>query len=118
VLCFACVAFALAGVDLMHFVVALFTLGVGWNFLYIGGTTLLTQAYRPEEKTAAQGALDFCVYASMTLTSVGAGALVTNIGGWQWLNVGALLPLVVIALALGWLTILRVRAPRAGASVG
>jgi fucose permease len=47
-----CVMVALSGVDLMQFLVALFVLGVGWNFLYTGGTTLFTQTYRPEEKNA------------------------------------------------------------------
>ncbi|HSM21563.1 MAG TPA: MFS transporter, partial [Rubrivivax sp.] len=50
VLNFACVAIALSGVDLMQFLAALFLLGVGWNFLYTGATTLLTTTYRPEEK--------------------------------------------------------------------
>ena len=50
-----CVAVALSGVDLMHFLGALFALGVGWNFLYIGGTTLLTETYRPEESTTRPG---------------------------------------------------------------
>ena len=79
-----CVAFALAGQDLPHFLGALLLLGVGWNFLYIGGTTLFTQAYRPEEKTRAQGLLDTGVYATMTITSFSSGALVTT-GGWQWI---------------------------------
>jgi MFS family permease len=64
-----CVAFALSGVDLMQFLVALMALGVGWNFLYTGGTTLVTETYRPEEKNRAQGAMDFCVFTTMTVTS-------------------------------------------------
>ena len=50
-----CIAVALSGVELEHFLVALFTLGVGWNFLFIGGTSLVTTAYRPEEKTTRAG---------------------------------------------------------------
>lgn len=96
---FGCVAFALSGQDLGHFVGALLLLGVGWNFLYIGGTTLFTQAYRPEEKTRAQGLLDTGVYATMTLTSFSSGALVTT-GGWQWMNWASLAPLGLCALAL------------------
>ena len=97
-----CVAIALAGVDLMHFLAALVTLGLGWNFLYIGGTTLATEAYRPEERTTAQAAVDFCVYATMTFTSFGSGALVTT-GGWQAMNLGSLLPLALLAAALAWI---------------
>jgi MFS family permease len=98
----ACVAFALSGTDLMHFIGALFVLGVGWNFLYIGGSTLLTETYRPEERTTAQGAMDFWVYSTMTLTSFSSGALVTT-GGWSSMNLGSLLPLGLLGLALLWL---------------
>ena len=77
-------------------------LGIGWNFLYVGATTLFTEAYRPEEKTTAQAAMDFCVYTTMALTSFGSGALITT-QGWSWLNIGALLPVVAIAAALVWL---------------
>ncbi|HMW24145.1 MAG TPA: MFS transporter [Burkholderiaceae bacterium] len=97
-----CVAIALSGVDLMHFLAALITLGVGWNFLYLGGTTLATETYRPEERTTAQAAVDFCVYATMTFTSFGSGALVTT-GGWQAMNLGSLLPLALLAAALAWI---------------
>lgn len=99
-----CVAIALAGVDLMHFLAALVTLGLGWNFLYIGGTTLFTQAYRPEEKTRAQGLLDTGVYATMTVTSFSSGALVTT-GGWQWMNWASLVPIALCALALAGLAL-------------
>ena len=99
---FVCVAIALNGVDLMHFLSALIVLGVGWNFLFIGGTTLATQAYRPEERTTAQAAVDFCVYTTMTLTAFGSGALVTS-GGWQAMNWGTMLPLALLAGALAWL---------------
>jgi MFS family permease len=97
-----CVAFALSGQDRGHFLGALLLLGVGWNFLYIGGTTLFTQAYRLEEKTRAQGLMDTGVYATMTLTSFSSGALVT-IGGWQWMNLASLLPIGLCALALAYL---------------
>ncbi|WP_457418408.1 MFS transporter [Roseateles sp. P5_E7] len=97
-----CVAFALSGQDLDHFLGALLLLGIGWNFLYIGGTTLFTQAYRPEEKTRAQGLMDTGVYATMSLTAFSSGALVTT-GGWQWMNWASLVPIALCAAALGWL---------------
>jgi len=105
-LCMLCVLIALNGVDLMHFMAALFALGLGWNFLYIGGTTLATEAYRPEERTTAQAAVDFCVYATMTLTAFGSGALVTT-GGWTAMNLGSLLPLSLLGMALLWLALVR-----------
>ncbi|MFT7722117.1 MAG: MFS transporter [Roseateles sp.] len=107
-----CVAFALSGQDLPHFLGALLLLGVGWNFLYIGGTTLFTQAYRPEEKTRAQGLMDTGVYAVMTLTSFSSGALVTS-GGWQWMNWASLVPIGLCAAALAGLA-WRQRASAAG----
>ena len=98
----ACVAIALSGVELHRFLIALFLLGVGWNFLFTGSTTLALQAYRPEEKDRAQAAINFCVFATMALTSFASGALVTT-QGWQWLNLGSLLPLALTAMALIWL---------------
>jgi MFS family permease len=106
---FACVLIALSGVDLMHFLAALITLGVGWKFLFIGGTTLATESYRPEERTTAQAAVDFCVYTTMTFTAFGSGALVTT-GGWQAMNLGALLPLALLGSALLWLALRQRRA--------
>ena len=97
-----CVAIALSGVDLQQFLVALFALGVGWNFLFTGSTTLALTAYRPEEKDRAQAAINFCVFATMAFTSFASGALVTT-QGWRWLNLGSLPVLVVIAGALAWL---------------
>ena len=97
-----CVAVALSGVDLMQFLVALFALGVGWNFLYTGGTTLFTQAYRPEEKNRAQGMMDFCVFSTMAVSSFASGALITT-QGWQWLNLGSLVPIALVAWALVWM---------------
>ena len=109
VLNFACVAVALSGVDLMQFLVALFVLGVGWNFLYTGGSTLLTQTYRPEEKNKAQGAMDLCVFSTMALSSFASGALITT-QGWTWLNLGSLLPIGVVGAMLVWLAYRRRKA--------
>ena len=106
VLNFICIAVALSGVDVMQFLVALAMLGLGWNFLYIGGTTLFTEAYRPEEKTTAQAAMDFCVFSTMTITSFASGALITT-QGWTWLNVGSLVPVSFTAVALTWLAMRR-----------
>ncbi|HRD98387.1 MAG TPA: MFS transporter [Rubrivivax sp.] len=104
-----CVAVALSGVDLMEFLVALFALGVGWNFLYTGGTTLFTQCYRPEEKNRAQGVMDSCVFGTMAISSFSSGALVTT-QGWRWLNLGSLVPIVLVMAALLWLAAQRKRA--------
>jgi MFS family permease len=105
----ACVVVALSGVDVMQFSVALFLLGVGWNFLFTGGTSLSMQAYAPHEKDRAQAVINFAVFAVMALTSFASGALVTT-RGWFWLNALSLLPLGATGLMLWWL---HVRSPQA-----
>ena len=110
-----CVAVALSGVELMQFLVALFALGIGWNFLFVGGTTLLTRAYAPEEKNRAQGLMDTAVFWTMAVSSFSSGALITT-QGWTWLNLGSLLPLTVVAAALVWLYVSQRRAMPAAAA--
>ena len=100
----ACIAVALAGADLQQFLIALFVLGVGWNFLFTGSTTLSLQAYRPEERDRAQAAINFCVFTVMALTSFASGALVTT-QGWTLLNLGSLLPVALTAMALAWFAV-------------
>ena len=102
----ACIAVALSGTELGQFLVALFLLGVGWNFLFTGSTTLSMRAYRPEEKNRAQGAINFFVFATMAFTSFASGALVTT-QGWTWLNWGSLLPVAITGAGLLWLRLLR-----------
>jgi MFS family permease len=97
-----CIAIALSGVELRQFLIALLLLGVGWNFLFTGSTTLSLQTYTPIEKDRAQGALNFFVFATTAVTSFASGALVTT-QGWQLLNLGSLLPVAAAGLALLWL---------------
>jgi len=106
----ACVAVALMGVELHHFGIALFMLGVGWNFLFTGGTTLAMTAYRPEEKDRAQAAINFCVFATLALSAFSSGVLVTT-QGWTLLNAGSLVPIAVTGIALTWLALQRRRPP-------
>jgi MFS family permease len=108
----ACIAIALTGVDLHQFLIALFLLGVGWNFLFTGSTTLSLQAYRPEEKDRAQAAINFFVFATMAVTSFASGALVTT-QGWALLNLGSLIPVALTGGALLWLAAVRRRAHNA-----
>lgn len=92
---------ALRGNEMMHFLVALTLVGVGWNFMYTGGTTLLTEAYAPAEKARTQGANDFIMFATMALSSFSAGALLSSTG-WQIMNWAVLPFLALVALAVGW----------------
>ena len=80
------------------------------RFDFTGSTALALTAYRPEEKDRAQAAINFCVFATMALTSFASGALITT-QGWTWLNLGSIVPVLLIAAALGWLAL----RPRAGA---
>ena len=101
---FACVAVALSGVALHQFGIALFLLGVGWNFLFTGATTLSLTAYAAEEKDRAQAALNFFIFATLACTSFASGVLVTT-QGWTWLNLGSLLPLALVGAGLLWLAL-------------
>jgi MFS family permease len=107
-----CVMVALSGVELHHFEIALFLLGVGWNFLFTASTALSLTTYRPEERDKAQGALNFCVFAVMAVSSFASGVLVTS-QGWAWLNLGSLLPLGLTGAGLLWLTLQRRATPAA-----
>lgn len=98
----ACIGVALSGIQLQQFLVALFLLGVGWNFLFTGSTTLSLAAYTDEERDRAQGALNFFVFATLALSSFASGVLVTT-SGWTLLNYGSLLPVALTGAALLWL---------------
>lgn len=100
VLLLACTVVALTGVEISRFAVAMILLGVGWNFLYTSGSTLLTTRYRPAEKNRVQGFTDFCVFSVMVTSSAASGAmLITN--GWNWLNLLSL-PFPVLVLIAIW----------------
>jgi len=101
-----CIAVALNGEDLTHFTIALFVLGVGWNFLFTGSTTLSLEAYTAAEKDKAQGAINFVTFLLMALSSFASGALI-NTHGWAWLNMGAAVPVVITGAGLWWLSLQR-----------
>jgi MFS family permease len=101
-----CVVIGLSGQTVMHFTWALALLGVGWNFLFTGATSLAVQNYRAEEKDRAQACINFFVFATMAVTSFASGALVTS-QGWNMLNWGSVPPLVLTGMALVWLGLRR-----------
>lgn len=104
-----CVGIALAGVAVANFWFALLLLGIGWNFLYIGGTTLLTETYRPSEKAKAQGANDLAIFLVMASSSSASGILLDR-NGWEMLNYLAIPFIAAIVLGLAWLMASRRRA--------
>lgn len=101
-LLYAVVAIALSGISVPHFWLALVLLGIGWNFLYIGGTTLLTDACSPAERAKTQGANDSIIFLTMMVTSFGSGVLI-DAKGWEVLNWLALPFITVAAAAVLWL---------------
>ena len=100
----ACIGVALAGVAVANFWWALVLLGVGWNFLYIGATALLTETYRPEERAKAQGLNEFAVFAMMAISSFSSGMIVTN-AGWERVNHAAAPLIAIVIMSLGYLFI-------------
>lgn len=100
----ASVIIALSGGEVAQFWWALVLNGVGWNFLYVGGTTLLTETYRPEEKAKVQGANDLLIFATMAISSFFSGLIITT-AGWGAVNLSAL-PLVgIVIVAIAWLAL-------------
>jgi MFS family permease len=108
------IGIALSGVSVAHFWWSLVLLGVGWNFLYIGGTTLLTETYRPEERAKAQGANDQAIFIMMALSSFSSGVTVTS-AGWARVNLFALPLIALVAAAIVWFAV-RERARRPAAA--
>jgi predicted MFS family arabinose efflux permease len=90
------VVLAVSGVEFMHFLSALILLGVGWNFAFIGGTALLTQAYRPGEQMKVQAVNEFAVFGLVAVATLSAGWLYDRFG-WVTLNL-AVVPLLLAAL--------------------
>ena len=95
------IGIALSGISIAHFWVALVALGLGWNFLYIGGTTLLTDTYRPEERAKAQGTNDQAIFIMMAISSFTSGLTVTS-SGWERVNLFALPLVALVAAAIVW----------------
>lgn len=94
----AAAAAGLAGISFGHFAVNLILLGLGWNFGFIGGTTLLTECYRPAEREKVQGLNDFAVFGTVAVASLSSGKLLDWFG-WASVNI-AVLPTVALALSL------------------
>jgi MFS family permease len=97
-----CALINLNGTSLQHFEAALILLGVGWNFLYIGATTLLTETYSSNERSKAQGMNDTFVFATLTVTSLASGASVDHFG-WQTINLYSIPAVLAVCLGLVWL---------------
>lgn len=94
-----CIVINLHGLTHFHFLLALFLLGVGWNFMFISATQMVSKTYRNNEKAKTQAANEFLVFSMVTLSSLSAGWLESSIG-WQTLNLISLVPLAFIIISL------------------
>ena len=96
-----CLAVDLSGVAVVNFWIGLALLGVGWNFMFVGATTLLTETYRPEERAKVQAINDFCIFSASATAAFSAGALQFHVG-WAAMNWGVapLIGVTLVALLL------------------
>ncbi len=107
-----CVGIAVAGVDVMNFWLALLLLGVGWNFMFVGATTLLTESYTTAERAKVQGVNDAAIFLTMVVSSLSSGALFSY-QGWLTMNLSALPFLALAGAGLIWLALRHRPAARA-----
>jgi MFS family permease len=99
----ACGVIAVAGVELANFYWGLFALGVGWNFGFIGATSLLSTAHTSEERAKVQGLNDFLVFGLVAFASFSSGALL-HLYGWPAVQFAMIPALTVAAVSLAWLS--------------
>ena len=97
----AMVAVGFLGREVLHYGVSMVALGIGWNFLFIGGTTLLASAHRPAEKFRAQAVNDFSVFGLSAIGSLSAGAVI-QLFGWNAVLWASIPPVVVTMAVLIW----------------
>lgn len=107
ILNFICLGVGLSGQDLMgNFWVSLVLLGVGWNFMFVGATTFLTENYRPSEQARVQAINEFCVFGTVAIASLSAGTIYAG-SGWVTLLYSAALPLGLVLLIVATFAIRR-----------
>jgi predicted MFS family arabinose efflux permease len=99
---------AISGITVAHFWSALVLLGIGWNFAFIGATTMVTECHRPEERTRVQSFNDFLVFGSMAVSSFSSGQLLETVG-WAAIN-EVVIPVVIVVFALLMWVRMRTRA--------
>lgn len=105
VLALICMLVNLNGHTVTHFWIALVALGLSWNFLFIGASTLLTETYSKEETAKSQAFNDFMVFSMVTVASLSSGFFI-NTFGWKSVNYSALIFVFVIAASLAWLVMM------------
>lgn len=97
---------AVSATEFWGYWLALATLGLGWNFLFIGGTSLVARVAEPEERGRVQGLADLTTMTTVAVASLSAGAIHSQLG-WHAVSLAALGPVLVVTLALIWLSVAR-----------
>jgi MFS family permease len=105
---FTCVVINFIGHELNHYWASLALLGICWNFLFVGGTTLLTETYQANEKAKVQGLNDFFVFSSAAFASLSAGYIQFNFG-WDMVNLGVIPVLSIILISIVWAKLTQTR---------
>lgn len=103
---------SLVGSTIVHFWVALVLLGLGWNFLFIGGSTLLATLHTEAERGMVQGVNDLVIFAMVTMGSLMAGTLLHHLG-WETMNLLMLLPIGIVVVSILWMRLNRTSLPEA-----
>ena len=98
---FICIAINISGTELINYWSALVLLGVGWNFMFVAGTTMVTETYQPAEKAIVQGVNDFLVFGTAALCSLLSGVLQTSFG-WETVNLSTIPLLLIVLVSLFW----------------
>ena len=98
---FICIAINISGTELINYWSALFLLGVGWNFMFVAGTTMVTETYQPAEKAMVKGINDFLVFGTAAMSSLLSGILQTSFD-WETVNLSAVPLLLIVFISLFW----------------
>ena len=98
---FICIAISISGTELINYWSALVLLGVGWNFMFVAGTTMVTETYQPAEKAIVEGVNDFLVFGTAALCSLLSGVLQTSFG-WETVNLSTIPLLLIVLVSLFW----------------
>ena len=97
----ACMVINFLGITFPHFIFGLVLLGLGWNFMFIGGTTLLTETYRSDEQSKVQAVNDFAVFTTVAISSLCSGILQAKLG-WSFVNAVIMAPMVIVITTAIW----------------
>jgi MFS family permease len=97
----SCLAIAALGHEVIHYAASLVLLGVGWNFLFVGATSLLVRQYSPEERGRAEAINDFAVFSLAATSSLLSGTALHHLG-WTGLLGLAVIPTLLLLIALLW----------------